>query len=299
MRLQNDRPVRDCQHTQAHHKHGTRLAYVLDRCRCPACSRANTLDARRRRTAIAYGRWTGLVDAAPARAHLQALRAAGLSLQRIARLSGVGQGTVNALVYGQPARHLPPPSQVRAGTERRLLAVDARAVTLPAGHRVPATGTRRRLQALAAIGWSIPALSEQLALSHRTLTRLLTATDSPSVTVETTRTVADLYERLRDVPPPQRTEQQRTVAARTAGHARAAEGRTPTSWPDIDRDPDTQNNLTGVDNHTNPHDHVVPAAADRPGTQPDTNGDELADEELAGNELYGWPLVDDVGSSGR
>ena len=105
-------PVRCCLHVQVQHEHGTRAAYVLDRCRCTPCTAANTAQARRRSTAIAYGTWPGLVDAERARTHLRALRAAGLSLQRIAELSGIGQGTVNALVYGAPSRQAKPRSTV-------------------------------------------------------------------------------------------------------------------------------------------------------------------------------------------
>lgn len=97
------RPTRDCQHSRVNHEHGTRLAYVLDRCRCPSCTTANRLEAKRRRTAIAYGRWTGLIDAGPSREHIGHLRAAGLSLQRICSVSGVGYGTLAKIVYGDPS----------------------------------------------------------------------------------------------------------------------------------------------------------------------------------------------------
>ena len=55
-------PVRCCLHVQVRHEHGTRAAYVLDRCRCAPCTAANTVQARRRNIAIAYGTWPGLVD---------------------------------------------------------------------------------------------------------------------------------------------------------------------------------------------------------------------------------------------
>ncbi len=128
------RPVRPCQHPRAHHEHGTRAAYVLDRCRCPACSTANTTQARKRTTEIAYGRWQGLVDATAARQHVQALRDAGLSLPRISILAGVGQGTLNGLIYGEPARGKPPSARLRSDTATRLLGVTPRAVST-AGER--------------------------------------------------------------------------------------------------------------------------------------------------------------------
>lgn len=36
----SDRPTRDCQCKRANHQHGTRTAYVVDRCRCDPCREA-------------------------------------------------------------------------------------------------------------------------------------------------------------------------------------------------------------------------------------------------------------------
>ncbi len=253
------RPVRDCQHTRVHHEHGTRLAYVLDRCGCAACSEANRAEARRRTTAIAYGTWTGLVDAAPVRAHVQRLRAAGVSLQRLSVLSGVGYGTLSALVYGDPSRRQPPTGRVRGQTERRLLAVRANTAGLPPGRRVPATGTRRRLHALVAAGWSLPVLALRAEKTTRNLRRTLT---SLTVTAATARTVADLYDELRDLAPPCRTPQERAEVERTRTQARQHGWSPPRAWDDIDTDPDS--------------DELDSAGApDRPG------GDETVLDEIA------------------
>ena len=162
---------RCCLHVQVQHGHGTRAAYVLDRCRCAQCTAANTAQARRRSTAIAYGTWPGLVDADPARAHLRELRADGLSLQRIAELSGVGQGTLSALVYPAPAGQPTPPARVRADTQRRLLAVRFDPASVAAGRRIDATGARRRLQALTALGGSAACLASRTDRTARTLRR--------------------------------------------------------------------------------------------------------------------------------
>jgi len=151
------RPVRDCEHSRVHHEHGTRLAYVLDRCGCGPCRAANTAAERRRRQTVAYGRPTGLVDSTAARAHVLDLRRQGLSVARIAELAGVGHGALVALVYGRSGRGAT--RHIRPQTEQRLLEVRFDAWQQPAGRRVAGTGTRRRLQALAASGWSVPALA--------------------------------------------------------------------------------------------------------------------------------------------
>ena len=230
-----DPTVRCCLHVQVQHEHGTRAAYVLDRCRCAPCTAANTAQARRRSTAIAYGTWPGLVDADLTREHLRALRAAGLSLQRIAELSGVGRGTVSALVYGTQGRQAPPPARVRADTQRRLLAVHFDPASVAAGRRIAATGTRRRLQALTALGWSASCLALQTDRTARTLRRILLA---ELVTADTARSVAALYEQLRTAPPPRRTGSERAAADRAVSRARTAGWRPPVAWDNIDTDVD-------------------------------------------------------------
>jgi len=281
----SDRPVRDCQHFTIHHEHGSQAGYTQDGCRCTWCTNANTVAKRRHRIALAYGTGGGLVDAAPVRKHLEALRAAGFSLQRIVQASGVAQGAVNALFYGAPARNRPPSGQVRTQTAQRLLACDAATTALPDGSRLIAAGTRRRLQALACAGWSTPALADRTTLTRRTLTRLLTGSAN-SVTAGTARTVAALYERLRLAPPPQRTPLQRTLARQTAAAAQAAGWRAPHTWHDIDHDPDPTRTAS------NPQDADRVGCADlddlggaaRPGDEPDV--DEVAVERV----MRGEPL---------
>jgi len=162
------RLIRDCAHQQSHHEHGTRKAYVLDRCRCEPCTAANRFEAQRRRKAIAYGRWQGLVPAGAAREHVQQLRSVGISLQRIATSSGVGYGTVARLAYGNASSRQPPTERLRHDTEQRLLKMRAGAGTVPPGARVEATGSRRRLQALVAAGWPLPTLAQRLAEAPET-----------------------------------------------------------------------------------------------------------------------------------
>jgi len=233
---QTDRPVRNCQHLTICHQHGTPDGYTQDGCRCAPCTQANTAAKRRRRTEIAYGTYSGLVDADPVREHLTRLRTAGHSLRRIAELSGVGLGTVNALVYGEPSRSLPPSEQVLADTAARLLAVDPCTAPLLGGLRIPATGTRRRLQALACTGWSTQALAGHSSLPRRTLSRLLVAPPDANVTVQTARSVAAVYAHLRFLPPPQRAGQERATARQAAARAQADGWRAPHTWHDIDRD---------------------------------------------------------------
>ncbi len=227
--------VRDCLHERVRHQHGTRAAYVQDRCGCGPCTAANTEAERRRAKAIVYGTWRGLMDAAAVRAHVQSLREQGLSLKRIAELSGVGQGTLSALVYGEPSRGRPPLTQVRADTQRRLLAVRFQPAAVAPGRRLDATGTRRRLQALATLGWSVTSLAARSELPVRTLRRALTST---TVTADTARAVARLYDQLQTTPAAHRTPGEQAAAARTKAAAQGAGWRGPLAWDDIDHDHD-------------------------------------------------------------
>jgi len=227
--------VRDCLHVRVRHQHGTRAAYVQDRCGCGPCTAANTEAERRRAKAIAYGTWRGLVDAAAVRAHVQSLRAQGLSLKRIAQLSGVGQGTLSALVYGEPSRGRPPLTQVRTDTQRRLLAVCFQPAAVAPGRRLDATGTRRRLQALATLGWSVTSLAARSELAVRTLRRALTST---TVTAQTARAVGRFYDQLRAAPAAHRMPGEQAAGARTKAAAQRAGWRGPLAWDDVDGDPD-------------------------------------------------------------
>jgi hypothetical protein len=82
-------PERDCQHPRAGHLHGTRAAYVRDQCRCPGCTAANTAASNRLYRERAYGRWKPYVDASPSRARIASLRAAGIGVDQIAKLTGL------------------------------------------------------------------------------------------------------------------------------------------------------------------------------------------------------------------
>ena len=234
--------IRDCQHPQAYHEHGTRTAYVLDRCRCAPCTVANRLEAQRRRRAIAYGRWTPLVPAEAARQHVQHLRALGLSLKRIATLSGVGYGTVARLVYGDPSRCQPPTARLQHDTQQRLLNVLADVDSIPAGCRVPAAGSLRRVQALVAAGWPLPTLAQRLGRRPGNLRRTMTAN---TVTAATARQITTLYDELRDRPPPNTTAVERANASRARTEADQAGWLPPLAWEDIDHDNDDQDEGSG------------------------------------------------------
>lgn len=228
------RRERPFQHPRAEHTHGTRAAYVRDRCRCPGCTAANTAASRAIYRARAYGRWQPYLDATGVRVHLQALRQAGIGVHRIAALTGTPVSHVRALAGTGPGSR-PPVRRVRPQTAERLLALTAAHATPAPGSRVPSTGTRRRLQALVALGWPLPRLAA--VLGHRTssLSRSMTA---GSVTAATDQQVRHLYHRLTPLRPPQTTPAQRAATEAARAHAQQQGWLPPLGWDDIDTDPD-------------------------------------------------------------
>jgi hypothetical protein len=231
-RLQS-RVARECTHPQARHQHGTRTAYVKDRCRCTDCTAANTAASRTATRERIYGRWHPYVDASPVREHIAALRAAGIGVERIAHLAGLSVSHIHELAEHNHG-HSRGTQRVRPGTASRVLAIGIDDVNRAPHSRVDATGTRRRLQALQAVGWPVELLAAQLGRRPTSLHRSMTG---ESVTARTAHDVVTLYERLWNTRPPRATQGQRAGADAAQDHAAARGWLPPLAWDDIDTDP--------------------------------------------------------------
>ena len=227
-----DRTPKPCLHPIARHEHGTYAAYTLDKCRCHPCVAAAVDYERTRLRRIAYGRWQPYVPAEPARQHVRALMSAGVGLKRIATLTGVPQGTLWKLIYGKTRTggDRRRTARVRQSTHDELLALRPTLDNLSGRAHVDGTGTRRRLQALVALGWSQAQLAARLGMNPSTLSRIID-TDRP-VRAATARAVRDLYRELSDRQPPQDTHRQRGAVARARNHAKARGWLVPAWWDD-------------------------------------------------------------------
>ncbi|MGW4639592.1 hypothetical protein ACWEN6_13745 [Sphaerisporangium sp. NPDC004334] len=127
------------------------------------------------------------VDSTLIRAHLQALRDAGMSFHEISAASRVERATLHRIYYGRHHR-------VRPRTARRVLAI----APAPGQMCIDATGTRRRVQAMTADGWTgrqIARLVGARTGHHRTdVNRLATAETVTAVLAEAVRGVyVDLF----------------------------------------------------------------------------------------------------------
>lgn len=213
---------RPCLHPRARHKHGERLAYALDKCRCVPCKAANAAYEGRRAKLRAYGRpTTPWVDATPVRAHVEQLQVAGLGWRPIADRAGVANGVVSRLLFGKTngERFHGPSKRINPTAAARLLAVPLPGVDgLLPGARTDGTGTRRRLQALVAIGWSQTYLAGRLGMAVGNLNSLITGRKCDEVTAATARAVVALYDELWEQPAPAGHGRTRAlIAARKRG----------------------------------------------------------------------------------
>ncbi len=218
-----DRSPQSCPHRNPAHQHGQRVTYIVDRCRCEPCAAANSAYERQRIRSHAYGRFDSLVEANDVRAHVQQLRTCGMGIRRIAEAAGVTRSTVTNLLYGK--RNRPPSRRVTGDTARRIQGVADVAVTGLAAHAlVDSSGSRRRLQALATLGWSTAALARRAGINRQRLDRALTRDRSSAAT---TLAVAKLYDALWSTTAPPSAAATRTM--------RVARGRgwvPPLAWDD-------------------------------------------------------------------
>lgn len=209
-------------------EHGTHARYVVDRCRCAPCKAANTTYENHRARMIAYGRWQPYVDAEPIRRHVRGLMSYGIGWQRIARLSGVPNGSLSKLLYGGPGSR-PPSKGVRSETALKLLAIEPSPDLLGATVSVDSTGTRRRLQALVAAGWSQSKLAGRLGMLQTNFSRMVAA---PAVYADTARKVAALYDELWDQQPPEDGHRDKVAASRARNMAASRGWPPPLAWDD-------------------------------------------------------------------
>jgi transcriptional regulator with XRE-family HTH domain len=182
---------------------------------------------------IAYGQWEPFTDAAPAREHVRSLQAQGLGWQRIAELAGVAPPTVSSMLYGRAGR--PPTVKIRTVTSRALLAFRPALEDLPDTALVSSAGTCRRLQALAAAGWSAQCLAARLGVSKTHVCKIIRGR-YPRVTAATARAVRGLYDELWDQPPPGGTRWEKAAASRTRNHARQQGWPPAQAWDDDEID---------------------------------------------------------------
>lgn len=216
--------------------HGTRNRYVWGPdesnvpgrgCRCEPCTRASRATENHRTRMITYGRWRPFVDAEAAREHLRMLGRNGIGWRRAARLAGLNTSVVSRILFDTANR--PRSRRIRPETEAAILSVRPSLNTLADSAIIDATGTRRRLQALVACGWTKRHLAGRLGMTESNLGTLIRG---GNVTAAKARAAAALYDELWDRRPPETTRHERTSASKARNHARARGWAPPGAWDD-------------------------------------------------------------------
>lgn len=169
------------------------------------------------------------VDPAPVRRHIGELMRTDMTADEIARRAGIAVGLIERLATG-------------AGIGDAMLPINrtiAEAVLLvetapPAGH-VLARSTRRRIEALGAIGWSFTRLAPMLQMPEHSLEAILGALVIPEAKANA---VAELYECLCMTPPDDSSDEEHVLKVCAIARANAEGWVSELGWDDIDEDPE-------------------------------------------------------------
>lgn len=206
-------------------QHGERRCYLRG-CQRPECAAANRRYIKQLRLDHERGIHR-LVDATPARRHLESLAKAGWIQAQIARASRVSPSHLSGIASGNC-------SFISPRIANRILSVpvgpppdDARFID--------ATGSSRRIQALIAFGYPATSLTQPLQLAETAIGRIARM-DRPQVCTTTAEIIAITYKRLSRVPGP--CNRTRIMAARKGWLGPLAWDATtiddPTALPEVD-----------------------------------------------------------------
>lgn len=239
--------------------HGNYYAYSRLKCRCPDAREATRLYSKRLREGRNQPGW---IDSTGVRRRLQAMQVMGWGWPEIAKRCGdVSGSAVSKWASGRSVTpqvaarvdaafrqlgHMPAPmGPYVLRTRRQALQkgwvgadawvdIDRDAAPRAQLGLLDGTGTRRRLQALAAVGWTVSAIGRQRGLSAQWLGKLLGA---DLVSPDEVHIVREAYEALWLAPAPASRR-----ASYAKGRARDRGWVSALAWDDID-DPNERPNL--------------------------------------------------------
>ena len=194
-------------------KHGTTTAYMQHGCRCEVCRISHSRHQKRYRVDRLRG-VQRLVDAQPLRDHIDALTAAGMSQWDITIAAGWKSRNALADAYRR--------AKVTPRTLQRVLAVTAPPVSRRNGY-VDATGSRRRLQALAVMGWPTLRIANMLGKLDPQTYQYIQSGRNRTVRRRTAEAITELYNQMWD---------QRGPSKRTSALALRKGWAPPLAWDD-------------------------------------------------------------------
>lgn len=222
--------VRDCQCKTVRHEHGTLKAYKIDECRCRECRDANSKDKLVSNRQKAYGTFDrARVPVQPIRDHINLLIQAGVSDRSISEASGVSRTTIRAIMRGRNERG----GQINKSTTKEvaaaILALKPTTKILGDNCFTDATGTRRRIQALATIGWPQSRIAARIGIRPSNIVTLL---GQERVTVRMAKTVQGVYDQLWDQQPTTTTSYEAGAVRRSITLSKRKGWAPPMAWDD-------------------------------------------------------------------
>ncbi|MGW3490608.1 helix-turn-helix domain-containing protein [Streptomyces sp. NPDC001054] len=188
-------------------------------CRCDGCR----AELGRYRKRLRFDHERGIyrtVDAAQVRVHLQRLVALGWTHAQISLAAGIPESTVTSILIRQ--------KRVLVATARAIFDVRLRRSPVTPDGWTDATGSRRRLQALAVIGHSPHAVALLLELNI-SWTYQVASGRASRISSQTALRLTALYRRLLLEPAPTGYR-----SARVRRHAASLGWHGPLAWADID-----------------------------------------------------------------
>ncbi|WP_416477068.1 hypothetical protein [Streptomyces sp. LKA04] len=199
-------------------------------CPCPPCREAKLKTRKRLTVARQLGR-AARVDAGLALEHLHKLRVT-MSWSQIQDATGCDNRGLQLLISGKR-------TEINRTTQDKILAVPPGAEP-SAGMYIDATGPRRRLQALSALGYSGRHIADRIGTSEVRIHKIANGSQ-PTVRYGLVRRIKHLYDELSQTPAPAGRSRTRVIR-----HAHSNGWAPPVAWDDdtID-DPKAHPELTG------------------------------------------------------
>jgi hypothetical protein len=202
-------------------RHGQRAGYLAG-CRTACCSEPNSRWMKRYRLAAYRNDGRTNIDPAPVRAHIQ-------RLQKHMTLSGI------AATVGSSASHL---RKIMAGTHptmrpdlaARILAVSA--TTQIGTHWVAGIGAQRRIQALAAIGYSFERIATLSDGCHKLNVRAIAYEERDWISSDYNESIKAVFDQLCMTPYAPRNGHERAGVTRIMKRATASGWAPPLAWDD-------------------------------------------------------------------
>lgn len=181
----------------------------------------------RRRRLKALGQWQPFVDAEPVRAHLRAINAAGMPYRAICERIGLPHdSSLQHLMWGRG--EYGPGQQIRRETAEMVLSYWPSLDDFPDTARIDATGTRRRVEALAVLGWPRLMMAERVGMDVKHFRKVV---GRERVTARLARRVAEVYDAWWDQDPLEHGVPHRSVDRVRADAARSGL-HSPLAWDD-------------------------------------------------------------------